>query len=268
MKRIVERAREVTRTVADNIRRAVDPPLGEDATPLDIRHAILEAIERRVQPAGAGRRVLPDRSVRVKVLAPDAPSERALRAVLADVQAAAMARLREVRCDVPSGFRVEVGYVKSRPASWPADKRVHVEYPAGAPAVRAAPDERPQPTLRLAVLRGVATRPSYAFTQPVVRIGRSEAPVDERGRVRRNDVAFLEEGDARNQTVTRGHCEIRFGGKSGQYRVFDERSANGTRIVRGGEVIDVPARDPLGVALAAGDELQLGQAALRVLIVE
>jgi hypothetical protein len=267
MKKIVERARQVTRTVAVGLRRAVDPPLGDDATPLDVRQAILETIERRVQPAGAGRRILPDRFIRIKILAPDPPSERAMQAVLGDIQAAAMTRLREVRCDVPLGFRVDVGYVKARPAAWPVDARFHVDYPVVAPAGRAAaPEEQPQPALKLTVVRGTATRSSYAFTQPVVRVGRSEAPVDERGRVRRNDVAFLENEDPCNKTVTRGHCEIRFSAATGQYRVFDERSANGTRIVRGGEVIEVPARDPLGVAMAAGDELQLGQAALRVAI--
>jgi hypothetical protein len=98
MKKLVTRAREVTKTVAEGIRRAVDPPLREDATPLDVRHSILEAIERRVQPAGAGRRVLPERLVRVKVLAPDAASERALHAVLGGIQSAAATRLVELRC--------------------------------------------------------------------------------------------------------------------------------------------------------------------------
>jgi pSer/pThr/pTyr-binding forkhead associated (FHA) protein len=82
--------------------------------------------------------------------------------------------------------------------------------------------------------------------------------------VRRNDVAFLENDDERNRTVTRGHAEIRYDRGRGEYRVFDEGSANGTRIVRSGEVIEVPPRDPLGVALRTGDELQFGTAAVRV----
>ena len=65
-------------------------------------------------------------------------------------------------------------------------------------------------------------------------------------------------------TVTRGHCEIRYSRSAGGYRVFDERSANGTRIVRGGDIIDVPANDPMGVAILDGDELQFGNAAVRV----
>lgn len=266
MKRIVQRARHLSKTVAVNIRRAVDPPLDEDATPLDIRHAILEAIESRVQPAGRGRRILPDAYVRVKVLADDAAAERALRAVLEGLQEAAVTRLREVRCDMPPGFRVDVAYLKSRPAAWSGAQRMAVEYPSQAPPPQARPKREALPPLKLTVVRGKAARPSYTFTDAVVRIGRSDAPVDDRGKVRRNDVAFLESGDERNKTVTRGHCEIRYNRSSGEYRIFDERSANGTRIFRAGEMIDVPARDPLGVAIASGDELQFGQAAVRVTI--
>ena len=65
-------------------------------------------------------------------------------------------------------------------------------------------------------------------------------------------------------TVTRGHCEIRYSRIAGSYRVFDERSANGTRIVRNGEIIDVPANDPIGVAILDGDELQFGNASVSV----
>ena len=68
MKHIVERARRLSRTVAVGIRRAVDPPLDDRATPLDIRHVIVESVERRVQPAGHGRRVLP-RSARLALFA-------------------------------------------------------------------------------------------------------------------------------------------------------------------------------------------------------
>jgi hypothetical protein len=266
MKKIVNRAREITRTVASGIRRAVDPPLDDDATPLDIRQAIVEGIERRVQAAGRGRRILPDDVVRAKVLAPDAATLRALQQVLADVQEAAQERLREIRCDVPPGFRIDVGFVKARPASWSDTERLKLEFvAAAAPEPRVTASASP-PLLKLTVLRGTAVRTSYSFSGAVVRIGRSEAPVDDRGRVRRNDIAFLENGDEWNRTVTRGHCEIRFNRGTGEYRVFDERSANGTRILRRGEVIEVPARDPIGVALASGDELQLGRAALRVTI--
>lgn len=265
MKRIVERARELSKSVAVSIRKAVDPPLDDTATPLDLRHAIVEAVERRVQPAGRGRRTMPDACVRARVLAPDAPSERALRSVLDDVQAEVLNRLRELKCDVPAGFRMDVAYVRSRPASWTGSQRLAIDYPVHPPPAPDRPEAAP-PALKLTVVKGTATRPSYTFTESVVRIGRSDRPVDVRGKIRRNDVAFLENEDELNRTVTRGHCEIRYNRATGEYRVFDDRSANGTRIVRAGEIIDVPAGDPVGVALQSGDELQFGQAAVKVAI--
>ena len=68
--------------------------------------------------------------------------------------------------------------------------------------------------------------------------------------------------------MTRGHALIRYNGATAEYRLFDEGSANGTRVLRGGEVIDVPRRDPVGLALRTGDEVQLGKAVLRVRIGE
>ena len=264
MKKLVERARELSRTVVGSIRRAVDPPLDAAATPLDISHAVLEAVERRVQPAGHGRRVLPDGCVRVKVLAADAPEERALRSVLGGLRAAALARLREVQCEAPPGFRLDVLYLRSRPSAWEQAQRIAIDFPAQPRTPPDPPAETPVPPLRISVVAGVAARSSYSFAVPVVRIGRSESPMDGRGGVRRNDVVFLENDDERNRTVTRGHAEIRYDRQRAEYRVFDEGSANGTRILREGDVIEVPPRDPLGVALHPGDELQFGRAAVRV----
>ena len=264
MKKFVERARELSKTVAVNLRRAMDPPLDERATPLDIRHAVLEAIERRVQPAGHGRRILPDSCVRAKVFAPDAADERALRAALDDLRPAALARLRELQCDVPPGFKVDVVYLRARPVAWDASQRLAIDYPAGPRAAVAPPPPSAPPVLKVTVLGGTTTKPAYTFTEAVVRIGRSESPVDGRGRVRKNDIAFLENDDERNRTVTRGHAEIRFSRETGEYRLFDEGSANGTRVLRAGEAIDVPPRDPIGVAIRPGDELHFGKAAVKV----
>jgi len=264
MKQFVDRARQLSRTMAGRIRRAVDPPLASDATPLEIRHFIVESIESRVQAAGGGRRRLPDSLAEIRIVAADGAAQRALRAALDDVQDAVVARLKELSCEIPAGFKVQIVYLKRAPAGWPADRRIAVEYPIQPEAQ--APLSSDVPTLKLTVLRGTATQSSYSLALPVVRVGRSAAPQDDRGRTRRNDVAFLESGDDANLTVTRGHCEIRYSRAGGGYRVFDERSANGTRIVRGGEIIDVPSNDPLGVALLNGDELHFGNAAVKVSI--
>ena len=264
MKHLVDRAKQLSQTMADRLRRAVDPPLASDATPLEIRHFIVESIEWRVQAAGGGRRRLPDPVIEVRVVAQDQAAQRALRAAIDDVEVAAVARLKELACEIPAGFRIQVAYLKRAPAGWPAGRQVAIDYPSqgGQPL----PSSSAVPALKLTVIRGTATQPSYDFAAPVVRVGRSEAPQDDRGRTRRNDVAFLEQDDDTNMTVTRGHCEIRYSRESGGFRVFDERSANGTRIVRGGEVIDVPSNDPLGAAILDGDELHFGKAAVSVAI--
>ena len=261
MKESVERAKQLSRTMAGRLRSAVDPPLASDATPLEIRHFIIESIESRVQPSGGGRRRLPDALVDVRIVSADPAAQRALRTALDDVQGGVLGRLKELSCEVPAGFSVQVTYLKRAPSGWPADRQVAIEY-AHLQTVEAASSIMPE--LTLTVTRGSATQESYAFTLPIVRVGRSAAPHDDRGRTRRNDVAFLEDGNDDSMTVTRGHCEIRYSRAGGGYRVFDERSANGTRILRDGEIIDVPANDPIGVAILDGDELQFGTAAVRV----
>ena len=263
MKQIVDRAKQLSRTMAGRLRRAVDPPLASDAAPLEIRHFIIEAIESRVQPSGGGRRKLPDALVDVKIVAADPAAQRALRTALDDVQSGVLERLKELNCEVPAGFRVQVSYLKRALSGWPADRQLMIEYPPAQP-IATTPSGTPE--LTLTVIRGAATQESYAFSLPILRVGRSQTPHDDRGRTRLNDVAFLENGDDDSMTVTRGHCEIRYSRAGGGYRIFDERSANGTRIVRNGEIIDVPAGDPIGVAILDGDELQFGNAAVRVAI--
>jgi hypothetical protein len=260
MKQIVDRAKQLSRTMAGRLRRAVDPPLASDATPLEIRHFIIESIESRVQPSGGGRRKLPDSLVDVKIVAADPAAQRALRAALDNVQSGVLARLKELGCEVPAGFLVQVTYLKRPPSGWPPDRQLAIEYQHPQIIEPAASGTS---ELTLTVIRGSATQQSYTFALPIVRVGRSPSPHDDRGRTRRNDLAFLEDGDDDSMTVTRGHCEIRYS-RVGGYRIFDERSANGTRIVRNGEIIDVPANDPIGVAIIDGDELQFGTAAVRV----
>lgn len=260
VKESLRRVKDLVRGAAERVERAINPPLTGDARPVDIRQAIVEAIEERVQPVGGGRRVLPDRFVKVRVLAHDPAQERLLETALQDIRAITAARLREIACDVDPSFQIDVAYTRRRSAHWPEDRPFLIEFEAVAPPA-AAPR---QPALRLTILKGRAAAGEYALREPVVRVGRSESPVDSTGRPRHNHVAFLEDGDAASATVGRGHCEIRYQLETRQYRVYDERSANGTRIVRNGEIIPVPALDPYGVALASGDELQFGSASARV----
>ena len=86
MRKIVHHARTIGDAVAGAVRRAVDPPLTADARPIDIKRAIVEALERRVEPAGGGHHVLPGEVVQVKVLAEQAEQRKALEVVLGDLR--------------------------------------------------------------------------------------------------------------------------------------------------------------------------------------
>ena len=93
-----------------------------------------------------------------------------------------------------------------------------------------------------------------------------EEIVDDEGRVRRrNDVAFLEEGDV-NQTVSREQARILYDEPSGELRLRAEHGASSTRILRDGRSIDVSSRDTRGIRLQSGDEIFFGRACVKVAI--
>ena len=48
------------------------------------------------------------------------------------------------------------------------------------------------------------------------------------------------------------------------YRLFDQGSANGTRVLRKGRLNEIAPNDPVGLPIEPGDELHLGKAVIRV----
>jgi hypothetical protein len=266
MKRHLLRAKEIGGTLFDAARRAVDPPLAADATPLEIRQTILESIEQQVLPIGGGRRVLPAPVVTVSVLAPPVPADRDFKTALKHLEEDAVRRLRELQCEIPQRFAIDVTYLYERPDDWTSDQWIQVGS-SDQTRARTRPVKRQgQPPLQLTVVKGKAVQNEYTFAVTIIRVGRSETPTGDDGRPRQNDVAFLDDQGDENKTVTRGHARIQFNPARTEYRVFDEGSANGTQIVRGGEVIVVPRTDPMGAVLQSGDELRFGKASVRVQI--
>ena len=293
-------ARTIARTAAAKLRAWFDPPLEDDARPLEIRTAIVEQVEQLTEPAAAGRRVLPRNRVAVTLLARDKASRELLEAALADIEVDVRARLTELRCPPPHGFGIDLAYVKKPRPEWSEGQRVAVDLvnAAGGKAFASpAPDEAAQhrasarsqsdgepqhrasarskstprppgslPLLRITVRRGATTQRDYIFSEPRVLIGRTAAPVDRAGRPRHNHVVFLDEGSEHNATVGRAHASIQFEPDRHQFRLFDDGSHNGTRIVRGGDTIDITPHNPVGVALLSGDEIQFGTAAVLVTI--
>ena len=138
------------------------------------------------------------------------------------------------------------------------------ERPAAAASSphRAAAGSRP--LLRLTVIKGQAAQPSYDLAAERIFLGRLEEVLDAAGRVlRRNDVAFLEEGEL-SHTVSREHARIAWDAASQSYWLRDEGSAAGTVIFRAGRSIEVSRHDRRGVRLETGDEVYLGRAALKM----
>ena len=241
-----------------------DPPLGADARPLEIRKAILDDATARVEPAGGGRRVLPFRCLLVTVLADDAERRAALETALAALQHDFESRLVELRAEVPAGFVLRVEYTRKPRASWMPGQQFSIDYRREAPADLPALPAEQIPALNAVVVRGAAARTSYTFSDRQIRIGRTENPVDHTGRPRHNQIVFLEDGDEHSQTVGRSHASIRYHPERREYRLFDDGSHNGTRILRDGRVLEVTPRDPVGVTIVSGDEIVLGTAAVRI----
>ena len=264
-----EKAQKIERKLARTLDAAIGELVGRDEpAPLEIVHAVLDRAEREVQDIGRGRRVFPFTRVRVLLLA--GPRDRETRARLDAVLAGPPSladrlteRLATAGCPRVS-VATELAYVKQRGADW-QDARFHVAFDRTEPAARAP--EAPSaavPRIKLTVVKGSAGQRVFAFTGGRVDIGRRAEVVDQRQRlIRTNQIAFAEDGAEENQSVSRRHAHVEFA--EGAYRIWDDRSAHGTSVVRAGRTIKVPA-GARGARLSSGDEIVLGHARLRVTI--
>jgi hypothetical protein len=130
------------------------------------------------------------------------------------------------------------------------------------------PDKPEIPGLRLEILKGTAKQPVYEITKDRLLVGCLSEVHDLEGRlVRKNNVVFPHEGNEINATVGNMHARIWFDFKKQEFRVMDESSRYGTRIVREGHTIEVPPENPSGVGLRSGDEVHFGQASFRFMVV-
>jgi pSer/pThr/pTyr-binding forkhead associated (FHA) protein len=251
--------------------------------PLEVRQAVIQAIVDLTVAAGRGRRVLPFDRVDIDVLAPAADRRRAFEAVLArdeGLEAAARAALASAGCDPGPRLAIAVHYRRQPPRGWAtgqvfgvAGRTVETDAPGATAAAvpRAAPGadrahaERPAPgaappTIVLKVIAGRAERKKLELRLERINIGRGAEVSDRDGRlVRRNHLSFLE-GDEVSSTVSRAHAHVRYDARTGDYRLRDDNSAYGTRVVREGRTIEVASGHSRGVKLFAGDELHFGRA--------
>lgn len=230
----------------------------------EIASSIVEEIAAHVEPAGAGARVFPYNRVAVRLVVPRGKLQ-AARAVLdhgPGLDARLRRRLEEAGCKPPIDVRVTVRIAEGAP---PHGREFELEL-AGRPAAAPAPAEGAavRPRVRLAVLTGDAGERTRLYAFERIQVGRLPSVTDHRRRtVRLNDLAFAEGDDPVNATVSRAHAHIEWVQVENGFRLFDDGSAQGTRIERDRRVVDVPRRSAHGVLLRSGDVLCFGRARVR-----
>jgi hypothetical protein len=235
--------------------------------PIEVRKATLDEIEDLVEPASKSRRIFPYNRVVVEVVAADAKRRAAMEAVLgerSDLGKAVSERLKSAGCPVPKDLQVRLKLVKRAGAEWEKGRAFrlqceHVEAEAGV----AASPRTAAGTATLVVVTGETARERYVIKGECTNIGRLAEVVDQDRRVvRRNQVVFTDCNNGVNRTVSRTHAHIA-PTPSGEYRLFDDGSSSGTRILRSGRTLALPPGSPRGTKLRPGDEIYFGQACMR-----
>ena len=235
--------------------------------PLEIVHAIVDAVEDEVQPAGRGTHVFPFHRIKVSVVAPSREVRARLEAVIdgrPPLSDRVIERLRAAGCD-GTGVSVKVMYVSQPDPRW-THATFHVEFARVAPGAAAETTAIAQPALDLMVITGAAETTDHSFALARIDLGRCIEVRDSRNRlIRTNHVAFADGSGAVNESVSRRHAHIEYLAASGEYRVYDDGSAHGTCVLRHSSTIAVPSGSR-GIRLQSGDELVLGEARVRVTI--
>jgi hypothetical protein len=258
---------QLGKTLQSRLKVFFNAPLDAGASPLEIVHAVLEQLDAKVQPVGRGQRVFPYNRVLVR-MGPTATDRPALQAALDGLPGKFLERLGELRCPVPDGFELHVAHVKRPPADWQDGQLFAIECRVEAVEPAEVPAAPGHPTLHVTIVKGAASKKSYSFTHDVVSIGRTPEPTDDHGRVRRNDVVFLDTQDGITETVGRAHARLQYDPAAREYRIFNDGSRNPTFIARAGATIQLPPRDPRGVRVRSGDDIHLGRAVIRVVVGE
>jgi FHA domain len=234
--------------------------------PLEIVHAILDAVEQQIEPTGRGTRVFPFNRLELSVVAPSREARGRLDALFAGdppLRTRVLDRLQSARCS-PADVVVEIRYVDHAEANWRAPE-FDLQFARVAEPEADGQALEPQPgQIEIRVLRGAMERWSYSLAVARIDVGRGAEVRDHRNRlIRTNHVVFTEGAGDVNQTVSRTHAHIAYEPLSGHFRLHDDGSEHGTEIVRGGRTIPV-VRGTRGVRLQSDDEVVLGEARVRI----
>lgn len=237
-------------------------PWMKGKTPLEIRRAILDDATQRVVAIGDGERIFPFNRLRIHLLTHDEQERSELEAAVREgwhLRESLLERLRALPCSLPpGGVQVEIDFAASADERF-GERRFFVEYLRSETAVASV-----RPLLELTVVRGTATQKVYGFDAERIQIGRLAEVTDPHGRVRRrNDVAFLDEGEI-SKTVSREHARLQWDEGTAGYWLRCEQAGASTLVFRAGRDIEVSSHDRRGVRLQPGDEIHLGKACLKV----
>lgn len=250
-------AAELEKKLMKTVRRFIGG--GSEPHHLEIRQAILDEIESRVQPIGDGVSVFPYNRVLATIYAPDEErryffesafiEDRRLKDDIRD-------RLSRTGCRLPQNIDIEVKLANTADSEL-EENGFRLEF-------RKQSAYEQKPAGRLVVLSGQVAQQSYVLTKSHFNIGRMDEVKDKRQHiVRRNDMAFAEGPDEISQSISRAHAHVWYDEKEGAFRLCDDNSAQGTHIFRDGRNIEVPRNSPRGIRLHGGDEIYFGKAYVR-----
>ena len=208
---ILGKARKLESTLARTFDRAAQQwsksgPRG----PLEVLHAVLEAVEERIEPAGRGTHVFPFNKIKVSVVAASRDDRARFSRVLDEappLQERISRRLRERGCDVPT-LHVRIAYVAQPESGW-ATPECHVDFGRASSADLPQTDAAPVRELKLTITNGSADKSTYALALDRINLGRCAEVRDSRNRlIRTNHVVFKDGAGATNDTVSRRHAHI------------------------------------------------------------
>jgi FHA domain len=231
--------------------------------PLEIRQAILDEIATLAQPLGDGRRGLVHNRILVRLRCADEARRSTIEGVLAGEEgfpSEVTRYLSERGCGFPAGLTIAIEAGEPVAGATREYEVVAIREPGRAATTQAR--ERTRPRAKLMMLADGA---EIEISRNPFFIGRvAEVREKDHRIVRRNQLSF---GDA-EASVSRAHAHIRYSPETGQYRVFDDRSARGTRVLSDGQPIDVSPGRSRGEQLRSGDELYFGSVGVRFEICE
>jgi len=232
---------------------------GDERHFIEVRRAILDEVESRVQPMGDGVREFPFNHLVVSLLERNDDRRYFYESAFIDggrLKVEIIKRLGQSGVRLPPRLDLDFNFVTEAATGWRSPD-FHVEYKRSAA-------RRARPLARLTVLKGDAERGAYVIDKRDFNIGRTVEALDKGGHIeRRNDLVFIDNDTPVNRSVSRMHAHLWYDEQAGAYRLCDDNSARGTSIFREGKQTDVPRNNPRGLQLRSGDEIFFGEAHVR-----